>query len=324
MLRVVRSANEDRAIFVPQISVSAAFLLALASVLALVLFLAHLTKEIRVESMVRNVQADASRTADRLLGALRRAGATPAPVLPARPAAARPVMAPGSGFVVGVDHGGLVEAAERAEAVIVLDCRVGDAVIAGTPIGWVWALLDGGSLSDDQVSSLRDAMAAAIATGFERTPSEDLALGVRQLTDVAVKALSPGINDPTTAVHAINHSAAFLCELDAAELGPRVLHDDHGRARVAFPLPTFGELLDLAIDQPRIYGSADPEVLLGIMALLRAVAWRCVAADAPQVRAQLERTRRAATGHGFDPIIGERLDAAELAVNEALEAAPAQ
>jgi uncharacterized membrane protein len=321
VLRAVRTSAEERVVFVPQISVTMAFVLALASVMLLVLFLAHLTKEIRVESMVATVHADASQTAARLVGALRRDGAAALPVLPAHPAAARPLMAPSSGFVVGVDHGRLVAAALGAEAVIVLDCRVGDSVVAGTPIGWMWSLRDDGSLYDDEATSVAAAVCAAVATGFERTPSQDLGLGLRQLTDVAVKALSPGINDPTTAIHAIHHSAAFLCELDPADLGPRVRHDDSGRATVAFALPTFGELLNLAVDQPRRYGSADAEVLLGIMALLRAVAWRSGAAQAPQVRDQLERTRRAATGHGFDPSVAQRLDAAERAVNEALDGA---
>ena len=158
-------------------------------------------------------------------------------------------------------------------------------------------------------------------TGFERTPSEDLGLGLRQLTDVAAKALSPGINDPTTAIHAINHSAAFLCELDPADLGPRARHDEQGRTRVAFGLPTFGDLLGTAVDQPRSYGAGDPEVLLSIMALLQAVAWRCGPAVAPQVLLQLARTRRAAAGRGFDPTALERVDASEQAVHEAIAGA---
>lgn len=321
VLRVVRTADEDRSVFVPQVSVTAAFLLALASVMALVLFLAHLTKEIRVESMVSNVHADATHTATRLMASLREDGAVSAPAAPARPAAASRVISPSSGFVVGLDHSRLMDVAVRTDAVIELDCRVGDSVIAGTPIGWAWSLLEDGVLGEKETASLRDAMADVIITGFERTPSEDIGLGLRQLTDVAVKALSPGINDPTTAIHAINHSAAFLCELDPADLGPRTRHDAQGRTRVTFGLPPFGELLGMAVDQPRSYGAADPEVLLSIMALLQSVAWRCGPAIAPQLLVQLGRTRRAATGRGFDPPALERLDASERAVHEAIQGA---
>ena len=147
VLRVVRTADEDRSVFVPQISVTAAFLLALASVMALVLFLAHLTKEIRVESMVRNVHADASRTATRLLANLQQDGAVPAPAPPARPRDARRVISPGSGFIVGLDHSRLMDVALSADAVIELNCRVGDSVIAGTPIGWAWSLHGDGLLA---------------------------------------------------------------------------------------------------------------------------------------------------------------------------------
>ena len=320
VLRSVRSADEDREVFVPQMSVTAAFLLALASVMALVLFLAHLAREIRVDSLLRAVPAEASSTADRLVAALRGDGAEPVPAVPARPASAIRLVAAGSGFVVGLDHVRLLETARRTDAVIVLDCSAGAALVAGTPIGWAWPLRAEGPLATDAAAELREGVRAAIRTGFERTPSEDLGLGLRQLTDVAVKALSPGINDPTTAVDALNHCAVFLCELDPDDLGLWAHRDDDGRARVVFPLPSYAALLDLALDQPRRYGGNDPEVLLAVLALLRAVAWRRPAAAA-HVRSQLERTREVIADAAVDSAVRDRLHAALLEVELPLSAA---
>ncbi len=117
------------------------------------------------------------------------------------------------------------------------------------------------------------AIAARITLGFERTTTSDLALGLRQLTDVAVKALSPGINDPTTAVHALGHSSALLCQLSQISLGPRPLRDADGTVRVVLSRHVFGELLALAVEQPALYGSGDPLVMARLFMLLREVAW---------------------------------------------------
>ena len=134
----------------------------------------------------------------------------------------------------------------------------------------------------------------AVRTGFERTAAQDVAFGLRQLVDVAVKALSPGINDPTTAVHALGHVAALLCELADHDLGPRLLRDDDGRVRVVLRRPDLAELLDLAVAQPRRYGATEPEVLARLLAMLREIAWTTAGpAQRAAVTAQLDRLTRA-------------------------------
>ena len=149
--------------------------------------------------------------------------------------------------------------------------------------------------------------------GSERTAVQDVSFGLRQLTDVAVKALSPGINDPTTAVHALNHSAALLCDLARRQdqLGPRVLRDDAGRPRVVLARPDLATLLELAVQQPRRYGAADPQVLACLLSLLREVAWAMPAAQRRLVTGQLARARATIEQQDFDAV--ERARLAELA-----------
>src|SRR3954464_8592418 len=76
------------------------------------------------------------------------------------------------------------------------------------------------SLGDDDLERLRQRFHEAMSIGIERTESQDLGFGLRQLVDVVNKALSPGINDPTTAVHALDHVSALLCELARRDPGP--------------------------------------------------------------------------------------------------------
>ena len=297
VLRTVRTSDGGREAFVPQLSVTVAYGLTLASALGLVLFLAHLAREIRVETVLRNVHKDADSSIDRVLG--QRETSAELPREPPREAVLR-LLAPSSGFVVAVHADVLCAAARDVDAVVVVDKRVGDALVAGTPVARAWSA-SGDALSEEGATTLREQLEHAIATGFERTAQQDVAFGLRQLTDVALKALSPSTNDPTTAVHALNHSAALLGDLLHRDLGAEMVRDDQKTTRVYLRQWSFPELLDLAVDQPRIYGAADPLVLTALGDLLAAVAW--LDADhgqAPAVLHHLSRLRRTIEREGHD------------------------
>jgi len=308
VLRTVRDAGDRQALFVPQISVTVAFVLGVSSVVGLVLFLAHLAREIRVETMLRKVRAEANGTVRRILQA-HQPGRIPANG-PSAPSDAAALPSHASGFLVGADEDALLAAALDAKATVRVYCCPGDFVVAGTPLGVGWP--DAGSFDADALTRLRDRVAAAIATAFERTAANDIGYGLRQLTDVTNKALSPGINDPTTAVHALGHSCALLCELSGHDLGPRLLRDERGQVRVVLAQRGFADLLELAIAQPRRYGAGDPSVLGRLFELLRELAWCTEQSDHRRaVAEQLTRLRATAAAEDFDDAENTRL--AELA-----------
>lgn len=318
VLRTIRTPEKSREGFVPQLSMTVAFALALGSVLGLVLFLAHLAREIRVETILGNVHDDASGTIQGVLPGRKVALASQQPRHPEE-RDVRLLLAPASGFLPGIDAERLRDAVLGADAVVVVDKTVGDPLVEGTPVARAWSLPRHSRLSDDCLAALQQCLPHALKTGFERTARQDVAFGLRQLTDVAVKALSPGINDPTTAVHALNHSAALLCELLRRELEPRIFHDDEGRTRVVLEQRSFTDLLDLAVAQPRIYGAEDPFVMRALLALLQAVAW---VAERPgetaAVDAQLARVRHAIDHGDLDAAHRHELATLEGAVADAL------
>lgn len=299
VLRTVRNDGTDQPGSVPQVSVTTAFVLALASVVALVLFLAHLAREIRVETMLDTVHGDARTTVRTQLAEL---DPQPAPAshtpAPQPPADAVRLSVRSSGFLVRIDEDDILAAAVAAGAVLMVDRSPGSFVVAGTPVGASWA--HSAPIDPERRAELADRVAAALHTGVERTQVQDVAFGLRQLTDVAVKALSPGINDPTTANYALGHTSALLCELTGRDLGPRLLRDEAGTVRVVLRRPGFAELLDLAVAQPRRYGAADPAVLARLAALLEELAW---SARTPQQRdavtGQLGRLRVTAAEQDF-------------------------
>ncbi|MDI9889218.1 DUF2254 domain-containing protein [Streptomyces sp. HNM0645] len=296
VLRTVRTGADGKTGFVPQTSVTVAFVLTLASVLTLVLFLSHLAREIRIETMMNSVLSAADRTIHQLLpekpdltGEASERGDSAA-VPPEPPTDALTLAAGASGFLTSVDEEALLKAAVEADALVHIDRQPGSSLIAGTPVGAAWPRA-GEPFTPGTRARLAEEVSQAVRTGAERTDLQDVAFGLRQLTDIAAKALSPGSNDPTTAVHALSHSSALLCELARRDLGPRLLRDEHQQVRVVLRRPDLQDLLDLAVDQPLRYGAAEPAVLARIAMLLRELAWCTAPARHPPVAAALARLR---------------------------------
>ena len=309
VLRTVRTPADGQPLFVPQIAVTTAFVLAVVSVFALVLFLAHLAREIRVETMLDAVHRDATGTLDRVLQA--RGPDQRSPGIPEVPAHHVPLFTAASGFLVWINEPDLLAAAVQANAALVITRQPGSFLVAGVPIGVCWPL-HGHLFDTSTLDHLRDRAAAAVHTGPERTAAQDIAFGLRQLTDVAIKALSPGINDPTTAIHALGHSSALLTEMAGRDLGPRFLEDQDQALRVTLDRPGFTDLLELAIGQPRRYGAADPAVLARLYQLLNEAAWTATCIDqSTAIGGQLDRLDATADAQDFDP--AERADLARLA-----------
>lgn len=310
VLRKVRSTGDGQAAFVPRISVTVSFVLAVVSVIALVLFLAHLARQIRVETMLRDVHADASAAVRAVSPASGPDAARSGTAVPPRPAGAVTVVAPASGFLLEINQTRLLKAAVEADAIIVIDRFPGSSLIGGAPVGSAWPA-DGRALAGDARAALQEQIGAAIRTGFERTAVQDVGYGLRQLTDVANKALSPGINDPTTAVHALGHISALLCELAGRDLGPVRLRDEQEQLRVVLQRPDLGSLLDAAITQPRRYGASDPQVMARLYALLTELAWHVRPGQHDTVTGQLARLEATIVAQDFDP--AERAQLARLA-----------
>lgn len=319
VLRTVRNDSDAGAEFVPRIAVTVAYLLAMASVLALVLFLGHLVRQIRIETMLDHVAADIDDTAGRLLDRID--DHPPDRDAPVPPADASIVTARSSGFLVSVAEQALLEAAIDADVVIWVDRPVGSDITAGVPVAFCWPaqILDG-PLHGDRWTSVRERVAGALTAENERNATQDIGYGFRQLTDVVVRALSPGVNDPTTAVHGLNSCSAALCQLARYRLGRRILCDENGAARVVLAQPDLPELLDIVASQPLLYGASDPAVLTRLLSMLRELAWVVVMPEHRHAIAnRLRRLERVVSEQDCDPVERRRLDLLAHHVREALD-----
>jgi len=175
-----------------------------------------------------------------------------------------------SGFLVDVDEGALVGAAEHAGVVLQLVPRIGDAVVVGTPLAHAWAR-DPAALDR---AELEEALDGAVQLEFERSTDRDVAYGLRKVVDIAVRALSPGTNDPTTAVHAISHVSALLGELVVHPPVTRRVHDEDGRLRLVVRPWEVAALVSLAFEEPVQFAENQPGVARRLAVALRELAWR--------------------------------------------------
>jgi len=298
VLRSVRDADPTITTddgFVPRIAISVTFALMLVAVVTLTLFLAHLATRLRVETMLRDVHEEATRT----LRTLRDEEPEDDGSVAAEPATRRRlVTATRSGFLVGVERGPLVLLAAEHDLVIEVETAVGAGVVEGTPIAawWVRDPLRAAELDDlELVARIDLAITRAHLVEYERTPVQDVGFGLRQLVDVAVKALSPGVNDPTTAVHALGHVSALLGDLLSHPVPSTTERDAAGVIRVIGRQLDLAAMLDLAIIQPRHYGAADLFVALRLLRMLRELAWRSTHPElAPAIRAHADQVLEAA------------------------------
>jgi uncharacterized membrane protein len=160
----------------------------------------------------------------------------------------------------------LLDAAERADLRVRIRPRVGEHVTAGTVLAWAWPTEPAAPPPhpDDLVEGVHD----VVRLGFERTLEQDAGLGIRQLADIACKALSPAVNDPYTAVQATEHLSVVLAEVARRSLGPLVVTGRDGTARIMMPGSRFDTYLGVPCGLIRRSGAAEPAVALSLLRLL--------------------------------------------------------
>jgi uncharacterized membrane protein len=283
VLRAIRTGGDGQDAFVPSLAVTVAIVLAAVAVAMLVFFIHHIARRIQVSTIVDSIATETLEAIEREWrkgqGEVARAVAGPPPGPTASVPAAR------SGYLQLIDTDGLLDAAAELDLVIRVDARPGDWVQAGTPLFAVWPVEAGGE-------RLRDRLNEQVTLGAERSLEQDAGFGIRQLVDVAVKALSPGINDPTSARDCINRLAQLLIAIGQAPSRRTSLSKDD-RLRVILSLREFGDLVDLAFDELRHYAGSTPTVAIALGEAMGAVRSQVDAG----LRAPLERQARLLLEH---------------------------
>ena len=279
VLRTVDSSDEDDQ-FVPAVSTTVAVALLLLSVALFVAYIHHIATAMQASSIIAAIGDETRSAIERRFPAGRdepvddraapaAAGLVQA-VLPARR----------SGVVTALDRGRLVELARSADVVLRTQVRLGDFVPEGAPI--LEVLGDPAAL--DSEAALR-----SVSQHRDRSMQEDVAFGFRQLCDVAERALSPSMNDPTTAVQVLHQLHDLLRRLATRPMRTGVETDDDGRVRLVTPPERLADYLDLSLQGIDQYGADARPVQERIDALLTDVAGGALPEHRAAVEAWQER-----------------------------------
>jgi uncharacterized membrane protein len=278
-LYTVGVSGGNRTAAFPRLAISGAIVLLFASLGLLVYFADHLVHSIQVDAIMEAVQRNTLAVIhDGLLPGGQEAAAAPAWAVP--------VASRCSGYVQAVHPGTLLPYATRHGVIVRLRPRVGEHIVAGTTLAWIWRLSPDGPAPDP--GDFTGVLDAGVRIGFERTLEQDAAFGIRQLVDVACKALSPAVNDPYTAVQAVDHLSVIFCALARQPLGPHVARD--GQGMVIVPARRFGDYLAVMCGLIRRYGASEPTLANALLRLLGNCA--AVAGDDQERYAAIEEQAR--------------------------------
>lgn len=264
---------------VPQIAVGVSFLLVLGSVGMFLAFIHHITQSISVDTIIETVGKE-------VLGLLERSaqsrtsaqGVDPTPL----PSMGAPTVvgADSSGYLTYLDHPGLVTLAAAHDVRIEVLHPLGTYLVKGTPVVTVHGGGDHAEVEWDKAVGSRSGVT------WRRTTEQDLTFGLRQLVDIAERALSPGVNDPTTAVQVLNELHVILTTIARDDDPYPVHHDEDGTVRLITSEWTFEQFLDLCIDEIAHWGASSLQIPRRIDQLLETLAAVATESHRPMIQAK--------------------------------------
>ncbi|MGI8842411.1 MAG: DUF2254 domain-containing protein, partial [Gemmatimonadaceae bacterium] len=278
VLRAIRRVEEN--LFVPHLSVAFGVLFAVASLGVLVYFIHHVALSIQADNVVARIGAELVEQIDNVFPETIGPGAHADAILPEAFARdSSPIGAAEDGYVQLIDDDALLNLAVEEDLILRVERRAGHFVVKGSPLARVWP----GSRVQDRTKAKIN---AAFVVGDQRTPVQDVEFTVNQLVEIAVRALSPGVNDPFTAVACVDRLGAALSRLAQREMPPSCRHDRDNKPRVITPTMTFTDFADAALNQVRQYGRSSAAVTIRMLETIAVVA---ESARRPDDRAALRR-----------------------------------
>lgn len=262
VLRSVRGGDDG---FVPQLAVTAGVGTGVLSLAVLIYFIQHVAGSIRVEAVIHSASRDVEHTIADVFPA--RIGHDPHAVSAAADELGRVredhgipyvVTSDRAGYIEHLDGSGLLGVATDHDVMFELLRRPGDYVAVAEPVARVW-------WAGDRGRELGDMLRERLFIGRQRTPRHDVVAAVERLTEIAARAISPGINDPYTAINCIDELSAGLSRLAAGETPAAFRYDTGGRLRLIAVPVTFAEVLTAAYGPLRLYGASQPAVLTALL-----------------------------------------------------------
>ncbi|CAN5801645.1 hypothetical protein BH23GEM9_BH23GEM9_16580 [soil metagenome] len=304
--RTVRSGDAG-AEFVPAIAVTGAVLLALISIGFFIFFINHLARSIQAAVIIDSVATSAMSVLDSIFPDLVENGTDAHPPyadeLIEDLGEGTVIPAPEAGYLQAVDREGLSRIAGEHDLLICMEVEIGTYVLPGLTVMRAWP-------SRRVTKDLAADMCSRLILGLERTPRQDLKHGIIEMMDIAVKGMSPSINDPTTAINAVQRMGQVLLDMAWRTGGDSVSLDDDGNIRLIVRRPRLDQTTAAAFDQIRHYAADNPTVAIAMIDTLGQLSALSPIASRPAFTSQLQAVIRTANERITDPGDIERLQSA--------------
>jgi uncharacterized membrane protein len=268
VLRTVR--GEDYNFFVPQLSVTVGIVLTIASIGVLIYFIHHASTIIQASHVIESVATDLDQAIERLYPD-RVGQSLPEPPqkmgkLPQNFAAeACSVQANHTGYLQAIDDETLMKIACKYDLLLQLNVRPGAFVIKGSNLATVYPGERVNRMLCQQINT-------TFLLGRERTEQQDVSFPLNQLVEIALRAISPAINDPFTAIRCIDRLSAGLSYLAQREFPSPYRYDKAHHLRIIAEPTTFEDLVDDAFNEIRSYGRSDTAVSLRLLDAIARIA----------------------------------------------------
>lgn len=260
--------------YVPHLSVYLGIVLAVFCLCTLIYFIDDMAISIQAQSVVRASAADLDAAIDRIFP--ERLGESPSD--PAKQADiirqldqlgndGRVIQSTREGYLQAIDSEGLMSVAKDNDLTLELLCQPGDFIMRDLPLVKIW------QQNDNEVGEeVIEIITSSVITGSTRTPRQDVVYSINELVEVAVRALSPGINDPFTAMTCIDRLGAALGRLAGRTIPSPYRHDGKGHLRIIARPVEYKTAVDAAFDQIRHYARGDFTVSCCILKALASIA----------------------------------------------------
>ena len=266
VLRTIRGGDEG--VFIPSMAVSVGVVLAIGGIGALIFFIHRIASSIQASNIIASVAHETLAAVDRLFpGPL---GHTQETDEEERSVTARPerhwqtIPVKGVGYIQSIDNEALMRFAQEQKTVVRMEHGVGEFAVEGTALV---SLACGAPPTKELVTSLQK----AFNLSRYRTLHQDASFGIRQIVDIALRALSPGANDTSTAVVCVDYLTAILARLASRDI-PSLYRYKDGELRVIAIGPTFPGLVAQSFDQIRDSAAGNVAILLRMLGALETIA----------------------------------------------------
>ncbi|CAM3673796.1 DUF2254 domain-containing protein [Smaragdicoccus niigatensis] len=232
---------------------------------ALVYYVDHMMHSIQLDRVLAKIGIATAKTIERHPPGIGRNSGRETIAIP-RPDDATRLVSPHYGYLQAVYVDQIVTAAAARGLTVELAAGIGDHVISGSTLGWVWdSKQTGGAVANLLTRSPEN----YVRIGFERTMHQDVSVGLIQIVDISLRSMHDF--DYNTSIQAANELGILLSKLGELPLGPEVFRDDNNIARLIVPAPRFADYLDLACGQIRRRGAGEPVVLKAVLTMLHQV-----------------------------------------------------